>query len=735
MRNPSHSIVHVPFKSLSGVALALVAAAGLSACGGGSFPTALVDPLAPASQSDLEKVALLYGIDTIGIGGDGSGDGGAAGAAGDGGPLKRAVVTLTDAKGNFVTGQTDDNGKFLLKYKTANFTAPLVLRVIDAGGNILSSVTDESAATGKAIRASINPLTDKITSDVIPASVSGTDKAFSGASVDTTKLVKAKADLLTSINAALGTAGIADATNFDAVKSIYGYDGKGVDAIIESISHARDSSTGATQLRAKLVGLSTSADGTVAPTLITASTPLPTTAVALSTSPALTFDKLNAWVTEANRCLALTSTARSTDADCADANNGRLISASFKSNSKDLAETYRTLYSESDRSAIQGSTLSNPTVLYTTPSTGSSVDDNAVVEFTVNQPRTGPLSSNAAVPLQYTITVVFRRDDSLTKAKATNWVAYGNQRNFDLSINPRFNKSTQINSLRQANSSGGIPSRLSAGLAIGVQLVKFDVATRTYVSSNLRAVRVTGPGLPTAGLVLSPSSVPGTNYLTLNNKVGRVDTTAMISAIAGVTFNLNSVALDGSALYPGLWNAANVGNADTPLADFSALQAYSRYTFEIFLNSNPSNTTPDAVETARIQAPLAHPATTSNLQRNDLTPSLALVTAPEAGGCNFDFAWTNNPNAAAVESVYIYGGKFDVTPAIITTIGSSVNASIVGTRASSAKVTAANTTAAGCGTNAIPALLSTPNGSTYREIGIRSTQARAQTYDIRFWSN
>ncbi|MEY2954105.1 MAG: hypothetical protein RLZZ401_2192, partial [Pseudomonadota bacterium] len=208
-------------------------AAGLSACGGGGGSTASTpapapapapaDPLAPATATDLDKAAALYGIDASGIGGDSSGDGGAAGAAGDGAPLKKAVVTLIDAKGNQVSGQTDNNGLFLLKYNTKTFTPPLVLRVLDAGGNVLTSVTEDSTATGKVIRASVNPLTDKITSDILQAGVTGTDKGFDGSKVDTSKLARAKTDLVSSINSALGATGIASTALFDPVKSVYKY--------------------------------------------------------------------------------------------------------------------------------------------------------------------------------------------------------------------------------------------------------------------------------------------------------------------------------------------------------------------------------------------------------------------------------------------------------------------------------------------------------------------------------
>ena len=615
---------------------------------------------------------------------------------------------------------------------SASFTPPLVLRAIDAGGNVLASASGVSAASGMVIRVNVNPLTDKITSDTIAATVAGTDKSFDGSKIDASQLSTAKTNLVTSVKDALGVAGIANTSQFDPVESVYDYNGTGVDAVIESISHSRDPNTGATQLRAKLEPLQTGADGVVTPTLITAATPLSTSSVAVAGSPALTFEKITAWMNEMNRCFALSSAARAADADCVDADGSRLVSTDFKHSSKDLAETYRTLYSQSDLTAVQGSVLSNPLVMFITPAGAGTGYQAGVVEFTVNQPGTGPLSGNLTTPLQYTITTVFRRDDALTRAKAGNWILHGNQRDYDLTAQARYVQTLQANPAKQANSTGNSPSNLSSVLSVFPQIQKFDVPTRTYVSANLRAVRVTGPGLPAAGLVFSTSTTVGPNYLTVDNKSGQVSTQAMTNGNASPHFVLSSLALDGSALYPGFWNPANVTNADAPLADFSALQAYSRYTYEIFLNSNPGNTTPDAVETARILSPIMPPAYSGSLQRNDLAPSLPLVTAPAAGGCSFVLNWTNNLNATPVNLAFIYGSDFSVTPSVQSIINTNVNASTVGSRASSVTATAAGGASA-CGSNAIPAL--TQGGSTFRQIGIGATQARYRIFTYMQWNN
>ena len=742
--------------------LGLIAAmvGGLIACGGGSSGTpavvppviVVVDPLAPAVPVDLAMAATTFGIDVSGSGGDTGGDGGAAGSAGDGAPLKNAVVTLTDAKGVVVTGRTDGNGQYLLKFKTTTFTAPYVLRVVDAGGSVLSSVTDEVATTGKVVRINVNPLTDKITSDVLVSTIAGTDKNFNGSSIDKTKLVKAKADLVASVDAALIAAGIASTATFDAIKSVYRYDGTGVDAVIESLSHARDPSTGATQLWVKLGAINTAADGTVTPALVSAATPLPTTAVALPSNPALTFSKLNAWVTEVNRCLALAPTT--IDANCDDVDGTRLVTTAYRQNSKNFEEDFRTLFSDGQSQNalyVQASTLANPVVLFfsryaaAAGSTAQTIDDLAVVELTVRQPRTGSLAGNISAPIEYTKTVVFKRDDALTRAKAGNWILHGNQRSYDLSITPRYYKFAQVNPLKQANVSGSSPGTIIAELFPFINSSRYDAATSSYVSANIRAVRVTGPGLPTAGLVLTNSAVSGaTGYLVIHNKTGAVSASTMVSSLANNSFRLSGVTDTGAALYAGFWptspGTAGASTAqayaDTPVSDFSSLRAFSLYRFEIFLNSNPGNTTADAIETARIIAPVSPPAAVLGLPLNDITPSLALVSPPAAAGCSFNVTWINNPNGGAISNAYVYGEERspkNASSGTFSTIRSVVNYSLPDAFLVSNRPTSA--TVANCQNVSIPSLGNTVNGGDYREFAIRSTISRAQYYNGLRWNN
>ena len=696
------------------------------------------DPLTPATPVDIDKAQTAWEIDPSGVGGDAGGDGGVGGTAGDGSPLRGVLVILKDATPlppppsdpnappgapppdpEVARGITDSNGRFLLKFKTANVVPPLVLQVIDAGGNVLASTTDETVPAGKAVRINVNPLTDKITSDVLTTNVGSTDKRYVGSQVDLNKLAAAKRDLVASTNAALGVAGIANTSNFDPVRSIYKLDGTGVDAVIESISHAREPTTGMTQLRAKLKELQTEANGSVTPTLITAATPLSTDAVAVSSNPALTFEKINAWMNEMNRCFALSSAARVADANCVDADGSRLVLQDFRENGKDLAEAYRTLFSESDFSAVQGSVLSNPAILVNIPASSAfpPEPESTIVEFTVTQPRTGPLAGNRTSVVPYTTTMSFVRTSS-SRAVAGNWILAGNQKRFDTTIRPAYERGFQAHSSFRSL----FPDFLASLLEIRTSRSRFDTATRTYVSANLRAARLKGPGLPNDGLVLSPSNQPGAERdLTPHNKSGDVDASRVGSNPSNQPlFYLNMVKAPESPASTNLnvyWNETVPINTDpsfrdTKLLDFSSMQAYSRYTIEYFFNGN-ATLTPDVVETTRILAPVMPPDYLELLPRNQTHADLNLFFAGSPGGCSFTVQWFINPQAEPVDSAYITDRQ--------NIINAEVDA-LSATRPSNAVLESCNPP------NVVTIAPIPSNGTGFRKIGTGATNARFRIY-------
>ena len=721
--------------SVLAAASSLVCAWALLACSGGgsSAPLVTVDPLTPAAPVELASAASKLGIEAGGVGGDDGGDAGVAGGAGDGAPLKGAVVTLVDAKGVQLSGLTDSGGNFLIKFKSASITSPLILRVVDAGGNVLSSVSADTVATGTVIRANINPLTDKITSDVLSGTVIGTDKTFDGSKVDVSKLAKATADLVTSVRDALAKAGVADTSKFDPMKSVYKYDGTGVDALIESISHSRDPVTGATQLRAKLVAVNNGVDGTAVPTLISASTPLAPSLVATVDSPTLTYTKLNNWLTVANRCLALSNADANTDPVCSGGQS--LTSPSYVHNSMDFNEHFRTLFSTADGGHIQGSSLRNPSLLFTTKYADStaSYDDAAVVEITIRQPSTGPKAGSLADPIEYTKTVVFKRDDSLSGAAAGNWIANGNQRSYNLTVATRYKIEKQMNTARANNTTGGQPDTLQSRLNFSINKYRYDRQYKQWVDAGIRAVRVTGPGLPQSGIVMLPTSTIGQNTLAVYNTTGVVPTTNIQTSRSNSSDGLAAIMPTGAALYDGYCqtNEPN-SSASTMLTDFSSMQAYARYKFEMFLTSNVSGTA-DSVEYGYNLAPVFSPTAMLTMPLNDITPSQSLVQPTQAASTSVTVAWTNNLNAAPVNSAQVYTQERNPKGATTgyTAITINQNPNIAAAYSLNARPTS-NVVAAPSGT---PFHALTTGAGDYRQIGIWSSQGRADIQRLLKWDN
>ena len=222
----------------------------------------------------------------------------------------------------------------------------------------------------------------------------------------------------------------------------------------------------------------------------------------------------------------------------------------------------------------------------------------------------------------------------------------------------------------------------------------------------------------------------------------------MTTSIATNEFRFNAVTSDGSALYAGYFptstpSTTNAGVSGTHtwanprLTDFSALQAYSLYTAEVFLNSNPGNTTPDAVEYLRILSPVTSPISLLSLPINDLSPSAGLVTAPAPATSSMSVNWVNNPFAAAVENVQAYAEERspkNAPPGPVNKWSGGVNVAAaysVNSRPTSATITADTT----CGGGTFPQLTAVAGGGDYREVTLRSWQGRARVYNTLGWGN
>ncbi len=660
-----------------------VAAGGITGCGGGGGgspapapiatppsppatppvtpPPPPTDPLAPQTSVTGDSATATFDVAAIDVGGTG-GDSGSGGDAGDGAPIKRARVIVTDRNGQERVGQTNDNGSYFIRFPST-FQAPIVTRVITPGGVVFTSASGEAPAPNKVLRINVNPLTDKIVSDSLPAAVRGTDKSFNGADVDAARLTTATNDLVSSVRAALGSAGVSGvsgaATQFDPVKSVYKYDGTGVDAVLESLTHTRNPNTGATELRAKLQGIRVDTSGLpIPPALVTSASPLATAQVALPTSPALTFAKVSAWIAQMNACLA--ADPQSPPAICDDVSGRQFIARDYLNDSRDWREDMAALYSNPGRRHVQGSTFRNPVVLGIGRFSGSTQDDMVLVEVVVRQPRTGPLAAQVASDVEYPKLLVFRRDDTLQQAVAGNWILQGNMQRYLAAVSTNVVRVEQTNPNMQQDPSGRNQSRVEVQLGLFFGRARYDPASGNYVDSGVRAVRVRGPGLPGAGVVLVPPNVPRLSWMVVHNKQGSVPLQSTFTAASGNAMALAWSSPTGQSLTQS-WPAQRADYLDAPISDFSGLAGFAEYTFEIFnvLTLNPA--VPNQVITVRNNSAVLAPGSMASLPLQDFSASRALVTAPAASipassTAGVRLQWSINALATPIAQVRVTGG-------------------------------------------------------------------------------
>jgi hypothetical protein len=475
----------------------------------------------------------------------------------------------------------------------------------------------------------------------------------------------------------------------------------------------------------------------------------------------LNFAKLGAWVNAVNACLA----AGRGSAAALLCNNGATISDNYKQNSRDFGNDFNQLNSETacgptqgPGCGVQGSTFRNPVLLFTGNYAGSTAtfNDLAVVEVTIRQPKIGSqFGAGFNGPVEYTKFLVFKRDDTTLGLVAGNWVLYGNQRNFSISVTPRFEKYTQLNPARQANTNAtttftatngtttstltqsvNSPSFYGSSLRINIDTSRYDSVSRTYVPANLRAVKVTGPGLPALGLVMAPngSNVCGANgSLGIQNAIGTMPMgTATFTAVNRTNRYRLATVLQSDTSQATFWmNGANVSQRLGNLTDFSGIPAYSVYRFDILLNDGSTTT-----EFARILAPVTSPALLAAAQWNDISPSSAGLTpaALAAPLATANVAWANNPNAAFVDLAAFNAEAYAQSSSFLSSwtaddfVGGAAS---LGTRPTSQVVQFPADLSCTFGSQ-FPAVTQTRENRIYT---VRSWQGRAYTYNSVGWTN
>ena len=227
---------------------ACAVAALLAACGGGS-PGTSETAMAALSAGTPRSLNRIAGV-----------------AAAPGAPLAGAQVRVCDANGQMRAGHTGKDGAF--EVLVEGLQPPLLVSARSApfieingvpqpanGTQAYAALLPTLAAGGTSV-ANVNPLTDKIASDV-----AATDLKLKGsvqlmnacntAGVSAATVAGKTAALRTLVADALTLKGVPDVASFDPVTRPMRADGSGVDAVLKSLLHNRDGwgSGGDDQLR------------------------------------------------------------------------------------------------------------------------------------------------------------------------------------------------------------------------------------------------------------------------------------------------------------------------------------------------------------------------------------------------------------------------------------------------------------------------------------------------------
>ncbi|MGN7101597.1 hypothetical protein ACTHR6_08310 [Ralstonia holmesii] len=633
-----------------------------------------------ATAIALAAVTLVAGC---GGGSDGSTSGGTStatpaaatltGTAATGSALANANVVVTDSTGNSPCVETAITTSALGSYTCtlkSGETAPFFVVVTDPTGNTapLVSVTTTTPPAGTPLTLNATPLTTAILAQLAP---DGNPLTLVNAkTVDANALKAVTANVVAQLSSVLSAIGAP--ANYDPfATSISAATSSGVgntaDQILDVVTVSKDPVTG--QLRLGTV------DGTPVPlaTATTGGSALPAPAPNVSSLP----QGAQALANALTACFALPASQRvlGTDFTPPASQGGPKVTAlatacqniaSDTSNAGGIAFLHNGYafgqlffgYLMSD--SMTGAKFSVPEVMafYPAGSPSSPTYDTAILNTKYLDASGNP--GNIIVLARYVAS-------GTSAAHPSNWWVVGNQQPVEVSDRLQVRRVEQVNPTFAGTSAN---SNSYSHFQTGIQFwINAKGPGSVNNNGSLSFARITGPGLPTSGLVyIAPtgdSNEPTQVYMDVSNKFGTVPATTRCSNGGTATYNC-----------PNFWFARTVGltgSAATTLAaprsDFSnpiwaqasdsldpnPVVKNARYQVELFYGSQ---TTPDRVYHKTLLTDLVQATQAVNLPWNtagsqtlaDLNPS---NSATNGALSSMVVDWAQNPSAQQIGSAAV----------------------------------------------------------------------------------
>lgn len=588
------------------------------------------------------------------------------GTVATGAALAGAQITVTDRNGAAACTEAepltaDAAGAYRCTLRDGA-VAPLALLALDPRGlrDPMVSIVASAPATGQSKTANVTHLTTSMlgqfASDGNPLTLIGSASAFGALSE--AELQAAAAAIARQLDALLQAAGLtpAQAAAFDPIgTSFTANTGTGIDAVLDQVrvSAANEPVNGRL-----VMTIANATDPNAAPVaLATAGAPSQPLAAAAAS---IAFADLQVAREAFARCFARPSTERvvSRDDSVAAHLGGPAVTAVHADcdgiahpNFLNLGRTAGQYFYPTLTSAeMDGAVFDAPELLRVL---ADDTDGNARALVNFRYADRNGFGGNFAL-------VVKRFPGSGAQSgRPSDWWLYGNQRFIDAFVRASLSRREQL-----APFSNLAPSRYETGIEIFITL--HGPGSRNAAGDELRAVRVTGPGLPQNGLVFArPAAGIATDQTWLNiaNKDGNVN----ISSAGDTTniFRVQRARLDGSAL--NLPNQTNSNRTQFPqfahpldyatgqLPALSTLGAFNVYAFELFYGTE---TTPSRTFTTLNLTPVLSAAIGPSLQWNTWTPAALAYLDPAspqaAAAASFDLSWNRTALSTAVRNVGVY---------------------------------------------------------------------------------
>ena len=699
-----------------------------------------------------------------------------SGTAAIGAPIAGATVVVIDsdpATTDPASVTAGADGRYSIDI--SGLKAPLFIR---ATGTVSGEAVEQVAvvptvAANASNTANVTPLTSAVATLVAPggnASALATPATLAGAATEA-QVSNATTLLVNTLTSDAGTAALLG-TGFNPLTTSFNADGTGVDAALERVSVT----TLAGQVQISNLAAPPGANGAPPPVTLTpaqVATPniAPTLPPSVPTANLPTAAELAALGAKYEACLALPISQRVTqDASgtvTAVLGACNFVPADWKSNGRTFAQELgqftfaKTQLTNAKVGAGQVVLALNPEGL-TDPK-----------EFKHPYCNDGPCVV-ARWPLTTASGKPLASDWILAKVNGA-WNFVGNQRPYRAFIDPRLVRRINMNRNGAGAGNTGDPYFLKDRTESLLRVI-FDLSVGD--TSDVRAVRVSGPGLPTAGVVMFRSSRCGTEDrmgITYQSGSTRVIGGASNGAVQFFTggsstdFVMGAANLDGTTLAtPAPVNTATSAAFQdfnpTPFSNLpTTVPAWSRYKFEVFRFSSSTPDVPDQVLYLRTGTGLENPGAGTAISWPTLNATYAsdhLTPTGAQAGAQTSFAntlsWTL-PAGAYVSSGYLFGqdllsvannqnetavhayrARIDHEPAAFgdtTAAGWRFANVAAGTAMSPSTQTAGTNPNPRCtGDARLPPL--TTNVSDYREVGLSVRNGDRQTrLAVWFWDN